>query len=204
MARPLIRTHNIKLDDLDMYAEGILSSMQKNKDIFPNPQPDLGSFEELLLEFRDALVDASHRDKRAVILCRQLTKRLKGMIRDLSYYVSYIAQGDESIILAAGFSPSKPATPVGAAPQPKTVEAKSMGIGSCAAKIKTDRWPPAKAYRFEYRLKDSGEEWASILTTRSTLVLENLQQFKEYDIRVAYIATDPTITYSHVRSFLVV
>lgn len=204
MARPLIRSHNITLDDLDIYAEGILSNMRKNKDIFPNPQPDLESFETILLEFRDALVDASHRDKRAVIYCRQLTKRLKGMIRDLSYYVGYIAQGDESIILAAGFSPSKSATPVGVAPQPKTVEAKSMGIGSCSIKIKTDRWPQAKAYHFEYRLKDADEDWTSILTTRSTLVLESLQQFKEYEVRVAYIATDPTITYSHVRSFLVV
>lgn len=204
MARPLIRSHNISLADLDAYADSILSNMKKNKELFPNPQPDLATFEDLLSEFRKSVVDASFRDKRSVIRCRSLTQRLKGMIRDLSYYVSYVAQGDESVILAAGFQASKPRAPIGEPPQPTTVSTKSMGIGSCSTKIKVNRWPPAKAYRFEYRLKDAGEDWNFVISSKSTLVLTDLQQFREYEVRVAYIATVPQLNYSAITTFLVV
>lgn len=204
MARPILRSHNISLAELDAYAENILISMRANVTIFPDPRPDLDVFESVLKEFRVSMVEASFRDKRAVIRCQKLKQQLKNMIRDLSYYVAYVAQGEESIIVDAGFIASKNPAPIGEAPIPHNLRVWNMGVGSHAVKARVDRWPQAKVYRFEYRLKDTESEWKSVFSSKSNCIVDHMEQFKEYEFRVAYITTNPNLNYSAVISCLVV
>lgn len=106
MAKPVFTSKDAT--QLLVYAEQIFSKMTENADLFTDPVPNLTTLGESLRAYREAYAEAAFRDKRAVILKAQQGDRLQNVIRRLSHYVEALADGDEAIILAAGFRPSKP------------------------------------------------------------------------------------------------
>ncbi|TJY64471.1 hypothetical protein FAZ19_14835 [Sphingobacterium alkalisoli] len=203
MSKPTLRFHNISPSRLDMYAEQILTSMGKNVDIFETPDPSLDKLQHALNEFRQAVSDASYRDKRAMLVRGQKQVVLQDIIRLLSFYVSKIAKGNESIILAAGFIPSKEPQPVGATPKAENLMA-IPEIGTNQIKLRVKPWKSARMYQFEYRKKEEQGDWEIYFSVKSRCTIENLERFAEYEFRVAYVAADPARIYSDVVSCYVV
>ncbi len=186
-------------------AEQIYTKMTAETTLFATPVPSLSTLDTALIAFRLSATEAAYRDTRAIMIRNQKRGDLAYVLKELSKYVDTVAKGDDSIVLAAGFSLRKPnGSYDGLAPKAKTPVATPGEIGSGRIRLKTTSWAGARMYDFQCRLKGSTGEWNSKLSSKSSCIIEGLEQFKEYEFRVTYIGIDPTPNYSDSTSSYVV
>src|SRR5690606_3592997 len=88
---------------LDTEAENVYTKLTDNAD-FPSPMPELTVLETHLSEYREALAEAALGDREKVILKNRKRGQLEHTLRSLALYVEHAADGDEALILTAGFS----------------------------------------------------------------------------------------------------
>lgn len=198
--KPTTRSHNISDAELDDYATIILTTMRKNVSIFPNPHPDLDTFETLLTDFRAAVIKAAYRDKLAIIVRDEKRKLLQEAIRFLSFYVQTIARGDEATIVASGFIPSKPRNASEEIPLNLEDFQVIPTIGTSAIKLRIKAWRPARVYQFEYRKKENDSPWTVVLSSKSSCLISNLAVLEEYEFRVCYVGRTGKSPYSTIIS----
>lgn len=205
MKRPTTQSHLLGDDAMMQYVEQIITEMKANEVLFPDPVPALNVVETALAAFRLSATEAAYRDTRAVKIRKAKRKALVYQLRELSKYVDTVAQKDVTIILAAGFVPSKEAESyAGYIPKATRLVAKPQEIGSSRIKLKVDRWEGARMYQFEFRKKGAETAWSVQLCSKSTCLLEELDQFAEYEFRVTYIGINPKPNYSDIVSSYVV
>lgn len=197
MKKPTLQSRETNAAKLLQYADNILLKMTENVDLFPEPDPSLADLDTAIADFREAVSEAAHRDMRMVELKNQKQVELRRVIYNLSLYVDRVAQGDVATILAAGFLPNKDAEPAGPAPKPTNFRVEQPQPNTQTVKMRVKAWKPALVYQFEYRKVGSGN-WRHELISKSTYVLRGLESLAEYEFRVAYIGTDPTVTYSDI------
>ncbi|TDQ76612.1 hypothetical protein [Sphingobacterium yanglingense] len=182
-------------------AEQIFTKMTAEATLFATPVPSLATLETALIAFRNSATEAAYRDTRAIIVRKQKRAGLVYLIKELGKYVDTIAKGDDSIILAAGFGLRKAnGSYNGLVPKAKAPLAEPNEIGSGRVLLRTSPWVGARMYEFQCRIKGSSEAWASQLSSKSSCMIEGLEQFKEYEFRVTYIGIDPTPNYSDSTS----
>src|SRR5690606_21284645 len=123
--------------------------------------------------FRLSATEAAYRDTRAIKIREAKRKELVHLLHELAKYVDTVAQKDVSIILAAGFVPSKEAESyAGYIPKATRLIAKPQEIGSSRIKLKVERWQGARMYQFEFRKKGIETLWSKQLSSKSTCMLE--------------------------------
>lgn len=205
MAKPTLSTKISTEAKLLQYAESVLAKTTENASIFTEPVPSLDELETAIEQFRTSMTEASFRDMRQVVLKNQYAATLKETLYNLSLYVETVAQGDPAIVLAAGFIPSKnTAEPVGLSPKPHDVRAQVKDVGTQSVHVRVKSWKFARYYQFEYRKAGSDEEWTRALSTRSKIRLTDLEYMQEYEFRVSYLGSDPTLNYSDTVRCVVV
>src|SRR5690606_39053277 len=183
------------------FVENIVVKLTENTALFPGVEPERDTLEQTLSAFKRAQADAAYRDKRLVVIKNQAYAALKAEVYRLSLYVERRAEGDEAMILAAGFIPSKRGVPVlEPAPKPKTFLVKVNAQVSGIAELKVNSWRRVLAYQFEYRKKNSDSDWIRVVSSKSKVTIAGLSPVQEYEFRVAYIGRNPQITYSDVVS----
>jgi len=203
MKKPTLQSGEKSAAKLLQYADNILLKMTENADMFPEPDPTLAELDTAIGGFREAVSEASYRDMRKVEVKNQLQAALREVIYGLSLYVDRVAQGNAATILAAGFLPSKDSTPTGIAPKPTDFRVTLPRVNSQTVALRVKAWAPARMYQFEYRKVGTDGDWERVLRSKSICVLEGLEKLQEYEFRVAYVGTDPTVTYSDaVRSYV--
>ncbi|WP_164112802.1 MULTISPECIES: hypothetical protein [Sphingobacterium] len=186
------------------YAEHIFKKMTENASMFVDPVPSLSVLETSLSNYRAAYVEATHRDMRAVVLKGQKGKDLHQVVYRLSHYVDAQAQGDPSIILAAGYRPSKSTqNRSGRTPKATGVTVLNQEVGSGIIRIRVVPWKHARLYQYDYRLKGT-DEWSSVLNSNSVLEMDGLMKLQEYEFRVSYLGRDTTPNFSDIVTGLVV
>ena len=194
MAKPVFTSKDAT--QLLVYAEQIFLKLTENADLFIDPVPDLATLGESLNAYREAYAEAAFRDKRAVILKAQHGEKLQDVIRRLAHYVEGVAAGDEAIIVAAGFRPSRSShVSLGRTPKPENLRVEHIQVGSGIIRLRVNSWRPARLYQYEYRKKGT-EQWSSVMHTKSSLEMSNLDLLEEYEFRVSYIGSDVTLNYS--------
>src|SRR5690606_8567578 len=124
--------------------------------------------------------------------------KMKRMLYDLALYVDKIAKGDRAIILAGGFIPTKERNLSLVPPFPKNFRVTLTETGGCQVHLRVKVWRLARFYRLEYRKLEPDEPWQMVLSSRSKCILADLDRRQDYEFRVAYMGTDPTVTYSDV------
>ncbi len=183
------------------FVENIVVKLTENIALFPDVEPERDVLEQLLSEFKRTQADAAYRDKRMVVIKNQAYATLKGEVYRMSLYVERQAAGDEAMILAAGFIPSKRGMRVlEPAPKPKIFIVEVNAQISGVADLKVNGWRRVLAYRFEYRKKNSDSHWNPVLSSKSKVTITGLEPVQEYEFRVAYIGRNPQITYSDIVS----
>ena len=203
MKKPTLQSEGKSAAKFLQYADNILLKMTENADLFPEPDPTLAELDTAITSFREALSEAAYHDRRKVALKNQQQAVLKQVIYALSLYVDRTAQGNAATILAAGFLPSKDAEPAGPGPKPTDFRVTLRQPNSQTVDLRVKAWKRALVYQFEYRKVAGAGDWERVLSSKSTCVLEGLEKLEEYEFRVAYIGTDPTVTYSDaVRSYV--
>ncbi len=200
MARTIFDFTSHSDTQLDTRGDDVLTKMTGNA-AFPTPSPALTVLEDHLTEYRVALVNAALGDRQQVEIKNQKRRQLERTLRALAMYVDPIADGDVSLILGAGFGVSENVggRPGGARPKPVDVNVVPGRHGSGMAEVRVKRDRLARFNRFEYR-PIGQTEWTVVQTSRSRLKLEGLQPMSLHEFRVAYLGTDPTVTYSDVAT----
>lgn len=198
MKKPTIYSVAKSATKLLQYAENIALKMTENADLFPEPDPTLAELDTAIADLREALAEAAFRDMRKVELKNQRHAALKQVVYGLSLYVDHVARGDAATILAAGFLPSKDNIPTGPPPKPTDFRVELLDTGEQRLKLRVKAWERVRMYQFEYRKVGSTADWQRVLCSRSACVLEGLEALRQYEFRVAYFGTDPTVTYSDV------
>ncbi|WP_293944420.1 MULTISPECIES: hypothetical protein [unclassified Sphingobacterium] len=202
MKKAIVRSHNANALSVRDYAAQIVKSMREEKTLFPDPYPSLDEIEKLIDRLTNEIADAMYRDKLAVAIRDDTRDELLGQIRLLSYYVNRIAQGDEVIILGAGFLPSKDRDNSADIPSVESFNVKAE-IGSGGVKLSLKAWRRAKTYRYEYRKKNVNQDWTIVLSTRSRCTISELDVREEYEFRVCYVGAKGNSPYSNVlRSYV--
>lgn len=199
MSKPTLHSDRLSAAELTRYATQIYGKMQDQMALFPTPSPSLTVLEDAIADYRIATTEAAFRDTRAITIRNQSREVLEDILYELSKYVDTVAKGDPGIVLAAGFIPSKSkGSRHGRPPKANSLWVKSDYIGSGRVELRTDPWAGARMYQFELRIKDSGDAWREVLSSKSTCVVTGLESFTEYEFRVAYRGVDPEVIYSDV------
>jgi len=201
MKKPTMNFKNLDVAQLLQFAEEIHDKMTLNGDIFATPTPDLATLAAATTDYRDAATEAAFNDRRAISFRNDKRKELETVISDLSKYVEMTARGNQTIILSAGFLPTKDPSPDnGVNPKVERLAVQPQGLGSLTVAAKVTPWEKARYYQFEYRKKEAGAEWNQMLSPTATLDIENLEAFQEYEFRASYLGKSTTPVYSDVVS----
>lgn len=201
MKKPTLNFKHLDVAQLLQFAEEIREKMQANSDLFPTPSPDLDTLAAATAAFREAATEAAFNDRRAISFRNDMRMELETVIADLAKYVDITARGNATVILSAGFRPTKDPSPdLGANPKVERFSVEPNGLGTLRVTARVAPWKKARYYQFEYRKKEAGAEWNQVLSPTSTLDIENLEAFQEYEFRASYLGKSTAPHYSDVVS----
>lgn len=201
----LIKTDLRGLNAVDILSRAVLVRNQmKDNPLFPSPTPSMAEFEvaigELSESVRTTLNGASRLEFHKK---RTRLTRLADMIKSLAAYVSIVAQGDESIVLAGGFEQRRSSSPLNSLPQPKFPRAKS---GSKPQTIDV-RWTPvagARIYKVHITKGYAQDEGPVriVLSSKSRCCIEGLDPLEYYTFRIQAIGAHAESPLSTMTSAL--
>jgi len=201
MKKPTLNFKNLDAAQLLQFAEEIHDKMEANSDLFATPSPDLATLAAATAAYRDAVTEAAFNDRRAISFRNDKRAELETVIADLAKYVDITARGNATVILSAGFRPTKDPSPDnGVNPKAAQLAVEPGGLGTLRVTASVAPWQKARYYQFEYRKKEAGAEWNQVLSPTATLDIENLEAFQEYEFRASYLGKSTTPNYSDVVS----
>lgn len=205
MAKPTVSSKVRTAATLLQYAENVLKKSKEHADLFPDAASTLDTLESAIQTYKNGLTEAAFRDIRQVVIKNQQTKALKQLLHKYALYIEMVSDGDPSIILAAGFIPSKSTTTtIGMSPRPNDLRVSAPHVGTNSVQLSVQAWKHAKYYQFEFRKLGSMNEWTRFMSTKSRAVLSGLDARVDYEFRVTYLGSDPTPNYSDtVHCFVV-
>lgn len=201
MRKPTTDFKNLDSAQLIQFGEEIVKKMEEHDTIFVTPIPSLTAISAAIVDFRKAVANAAFNDRQAISVRKESRTELEYLINELAKYVDTMARGNATIILSAGFVPSKVPT-FGDESNPKALNLRvePAGLGSMRVIAKVQPWKKARYYQFEFRRKGVETDWEKILSTKSVLEINNLEGFQEYEFRVSYLGKDTVPNYSDVIS----
>lgn len=202
MAKPLLDFKKMRELNFRQLARQVLINMRENKDLFPDCDPPIEQLEETFSRLAQADVEAAYHDILKVEIKNKLSEQMKQELHLLSLYVSRVANGDRGVILSSGFDCSKEYSLIGIAPKPNNLRVTPQINNPGVVKFKVDVWKKATAYLFEYR-KVGDVNWTQVISTKSSLLCMGLESGVRYEVRVAYLTTNPKRVYSDVIEFYV-
>lgn len=201
MRKPTTDFKNLDSAQLIQFGEEIVKKMEEHDTIFVTPIPSLTAISAAIVDFRKSVANAAFNDRQAISIRKESRAELEYLINELAKYVDTMARGNATIILSAGFVPSKEATyAIDPNPKAMNLRVEPVGLGTTRVIAKVEPWKKARYYQFEYRKKGSSAEWEKILSTKAVLEINNLVAFEEYEFRATYLSRDTTPNYSDVIS----
>lgn len=186
----LIKTDLRGLNALQMLSRArIVRNQMKNNPLFPAPTPSMPDFEAAIDRLAESVRTTYAGASRAEFARKQnRLDELATMVKSLAAYVSIIAQGDNTIVLAAGFEQRRRSTPINDLPRPLPPSVKS---GHLPQTIDL-RWPPVRGARMYkvYITKGYANPVPGtrmVLSTKSHCTIDKLEPLEYYTFHVQVI-----------------
>lgn len=185
--------------DLDQDAQAIVTAMTGNAN-FTTPVPALSVVSDAITAYQEAQAAAATGNHTSVELKDQARANLEEVLRALGGYVELQSGGDPAIMMSSGFKISKTPSPVGPLPKPEGFKVTPAGKGEM--KLVLDKIDGANSYQFEYK-QTTATEWSINVSSKTRLLLTELESGKEYIFRVVPIRTSDVREYSdEISSFV--
>ncbi len=184
---------------LDQQAQAIVVAMTGNAN-FTTPVPALTVVSDAISSYQEALTQAATGDHTAVEIKDQQRQNLEEVLAELGLYVEMQSGGDAAVMMSSGFGISKTPSPVGPLPKPEGFKVTPKGKGE--AKVELERIDGAKTYQFEYK-QTTVAEWTLFMSTKTRILLTELESGKEYQFRVVPIGASDVREYSDIISSFV-
>lgn len=193
-----LTTDFVPYNDADFlaFARNVVFNMRNNPH-FTDPVPPLDTIGELVNEFNDSLPDASMKNKVDISVKNTLRKQLEHQLGRLAFYVMYVADDDEVILISSGYNLTKKraGNNLGEAGTPTLTSGISSGeIVSMIRAVKC-----AKYYLFEITRGDLTNEsiWETHSCSRRKYTFTNLTPGQKYWVRIAVLGTGKQKVYSN-------
>ncbi len=171
--------------------------------LFPTPIIALADLNTAIDKFEAAILTARDGGHLAVSVMHDTELAIDKMFKGLAHYVDLIADGDETIILSAGFQATKDL-----APRVKAPITANDGDHSGSVRINYKANERAGAYIIQWskdKLPATDSDWEVLATvTQTTYVASNLVVGCYYYFRVAAVTPDGTTEFSEPIRKLVV
>jgi hypothetical protein len=178
----------------------VIQDMTKNVALFPNPNPSMAELAKATEEYQVALYNAKGRDPVLVSIKDDKRAVLRAMLTQLAEYVTSVAKGDRTVLLASGFTLAKAKGEVAAL---KPIEKLIVDTETPEqAVIRVKKVSGAKAYTFQYTTGavTSESQWVSRTITEFWCSLTGLQSGVKYSFRVIAIGPGDQSVYSPIVS----
>ncbi len=202
-----LKLSNASTDKVLATAGGILNMLTDNPD-FPAPSPPLADIQQEIDNVHKTIVLAkaalgTYKEKLEEI--KQQKDHLLDQLHVLGNYVGTIANGDDAMILGAGFETKKKGVKKGKLPAPLNLQAKE-GLNSGQLLAKWQRVIGAQSYIVEINEnindKNSWHYFAS--STKTNFTLNKLKSGTVYFIRVAALNAAGQGAYSDISMRMVI
>ncbi|MEO8066219.1 MAG: fibronectin type III domain-containing protein [Flavobacteriales bacterium] len=188
----LIKTDLRGLNAFQMLSRArVVRNQMKNNPLFPSPTPTMAVFELAIDDLRASVASTyGGGSKLAFHEKHRKLETVASMIKSLAAYVSIIAQGETSIVLAAGFEQRRSSAPINTLTQPQRQNAKS---GSMPQTIDV-RWAPvrgARMYKVHITMGYCNVEGPVriVLSSKSHCRIEGLEPLEYYTMRIQALGT---------------
>jgi hypothetical protein len=178
----------------------VIQDMTKNAALFPNPNPSVAELMKVTEEYKVALYNAKGMDTMAVSIKNDLRAVLRSMLTQMAEYVTSVAKGDRTVLLASGFTLARAK---GEVTKLKPIEKLMVNTETPEqAVLRVTRVKGAKAYVYQYTTGAVGSEsqWISKTITEPRCVLSGLQPGVKHSFRVIAIGPGDQAVYSPIVS----
>jgi hypothetical protein len=178
--------------NLIVSAQTVIDSLTDN-DNFPTPQPTIAALTTALEEFQAAVAVAktggpeqkSIRDDKKVILI--------DLLREEATYIELASAGDVTKMLSSGFELTKIPSTIG--PLGKGQNFQVIPLGGGMLRLSLEGVKGARSYQFEIK-KATDSEWTVIPSSKTKVIVRDLQRGAEYIARVVPIGASDVREYS--------
>lgn len=180
-----------------IFGRNVVSKMAGNP-AFPEPVPPLEEISNACNGLEMAQLDAADGGKSKIAIRRQKEEVLDNLLRRLSLWVENVAEGNESLILGAGFEVKRAASPLGMPLQPEGLKISLPGPHGMVYLS----WKPVKGtYTYQVDILQGNSpasgEWKKLTSlTRSFFMAEGLTSGQQYWFRVSATGTAGTSGWS--------
>lgn len=177
------------------FVEFILVSLTGNA-FFPSPFPVLETVQDVLTDYKAALIEAGSRDRNKIAVKNQLRAQLNDLVKQLGYYVNNIANGDYTMIVSSGFPVSKQPEPRVVAVPDAPVIMPGKNPGTLVSKVKACSGATGYVHYLTQAPLTENSEWLTSATTRTVFEFTNLQPGTQYIAKVAAIGSNNQVVFS--------
>lgn len=145
----------------------VISQLTAHAAIFPSPNPSLAELQVAKDELLAAVAATENGGKREYAAQRAAKNMMKALLDQEAHYVSYVANGDEGLIIKGGFDAKRPWSPVGILPAPRLHKVRPSAYTG-AVDLWWDRLKDARNYVVRISESDPSEAdvvWTCVATT---------------------------------------
>jgi hypothetical protein len=178
----------------------VIQDMTKNVALFPNPIPSVAEVIQAKERYEVALYNAKGKDTVMVSIKNDERAVLRALLTRMAEYVTSVAKGDRTILLASGFSLARSKSEVATL---KPIDKLMVNTETPEqAFIRVTRVNGAKAYMHQYTIGavTSESQWVSRTITEPYCTITGLQPGVKYAFRVIAIGPGEQSVYSPIVS----
>lgn len=203
MKKALSNFYKLTDASLEVKAEAIYSSMNGNAS-YTTPLPTLVVLQAAITAFSNALNAASSGSRVDIAFKNQKRQELIDLLRSLAAYVTFAANGDDSVLLSSGFDITKDPASITISKPENFQLINGNNTGELFLSI--DGVKGAKSYLFEYSSDATmaSQNWQSIPSTKVKFMLQDLQAGTVYYCRVGAVGGNNQLQYSDAVSRMVI
>jgi hypothetical protein len=186
--------------DLLIDSGKVIQDMTNNKALFSEPNPTVAALKQATEEYQTALNNAAGRDTVMVSIKNDKRAVLRTLLTQMAGYVTSVAKGDRSVLLASGFSLARSK---GEVKTLKPIEKLIVNTETPEqAVIRVRKVNGAKAYMHQYTtgVVTSESQWVSRTITEPSCTISGLQPGVKYAFRVIAIGPGEQSVYSPIVS----
>jgi hypothetical protein len=181
-------------------ANHIAGSMHENEN-FPNPVPSVEEMGVMLSAFTEAFVISKKGERSKIVERKEKRKVLEEALLKWSRYVTHESNDDLAKAMTSGFqvvTKNGPRPPLGK-PIALTI---GPGINNGEIICKGKPVPGAASYVFEFATLEgmTTNVWNRILSTKTTVQINNLTRGTLYYCRIGAVGTNGQMVFSDVTS----
>jgi hypothetical protein len=178
----------------------VIQHLTKNVALFSNPNPTVAELMRVTEEYKVALYNAKGLDTHLVSIKNDLRAVLRSMLTQEAEYVTSVAKGDRTMLLASGFTLARAK---GEVTTLKPIEKLMIDTETPEqAVLRVTKVKGAKAYVYQYTIGAVGSEsqWVSKTITEPLCVLSGLQPGIKHSFRVIAVGPGDQAVYSPIVS----